>query len=128
MLARRLTDDKTSSAIVFEAGENNDTDPWICCSSGQTESAFAAVVANYFNEFFWPGTTVPQTENVNALSLQFTGGRLFGGTSSANGEIYYRCSSALYQDWVCELGGDQSWAPENVGEIIKQLENYMGTS
>jgi choline dehydrogenase len=128
VVARRLSDDYDNSVLVFEAGENNDADKRICCESGQTQPAFASTIANFFNQFFWPGTTVPQVNNVNDLALQFTGGRLFGGTSSANGEIYYRGSAALYNDWVAALGGDQSWSPENVGNIIKQFENYNGTS
>jgi choline dehydrogenase len=140
VLGRRLSDDCKNSVLMFEAGENFDDDHRICCESGQVEPAFASTIANFFNQFFYPGTTIiqtvggnngnpgPPTAGGNNGMLQYTGGRIFGGGSSVNGQIWYRGSAANYDEWVAGLDGDKSWSPKNVGKIFKHLEKYNGTS
>lgn len=125
--ARRITDSTNSSVLMFEAGEDNDKNPLICCLNGQTEPPFSSTIANFANEFFYINRSVPQP-NLNGRTLDVNGGRLFGGGSSANGALWVRGSEELYKQWVAALGGDQSWSPANVEKLLKELENYNGTS
>lgn len=78
VIAKTLSDNKASSVLVLEAGENKDRDRPI------TDSTFALELEEmFFPEYFWQGEGVPQ-EEVNERSFEWTTGRLSGGGSSIN--------------------------------------------
>ncbi|HVH96382.1 MAG TPA: NAD(P)-binding protein, partial [Bacillus sp. (in: firmicutes)] len=55
VIAKTLTDDKKTSVLVLEAGENNDRDQPI------RDSRFALELEDEFSpEYFWQGEGVPQ--------------------------------------------------------------------
>jgi choline dehydrogenase len=116
--AKILTNDKKTSALVLEAGENHDNDIPI------KDSTFTAVLEeDFYAQYFWQAVGVPQ-EGLNGVSLEWTTGRLAGGGSSINGEQYVRSSPAIYQKWENILG--PFWSPEKVTNRFKRLENYNG--
>ncbi|SFD64924.1 GMC oxidoreductase [Bacillus sp. OV194] len=79
VIAKTLTDDKKTSVLVLEAGENNDKDTPI------SDSRFALELEeNFFPQYFWQGEGVPQKE-VDNRTFEWTTGRLSGGGSSING-------------------------------------------
>lgn len=84
VIAKTLTDDKKTSALVLEAGENNDRDKPI------RDSTFALELEeHFFPQYFWQGEGVPQ-EGLDERTFEWTTGRLSGGGSSINGEQYVR--------------------------------------
>lgn len=119
LMARRLSDDPRYSVGLIEAGAYRDNDPLILNS---TTSIQNEAYANYF----WQETTVPQV-NLQGRILEYTGGRLFGGSSSINGSQWVRSSREKYDEWVSFIG-DPAWGPDNVVNIFVQIENYHGTS
>lgn len=113
-IAKTLSDDRKNSVLVLEAGQNNDEDKPI------HNSTFAPVLANnFFPEYFWQGEGVPQ-EDVSNRTFRWTGGRLLGGGSSVNRQLYVRPTPAVFRKWQRLLG--RLWSPEEATERFKELE------
>lgn len=118
VIAKTLTDDKKTSVLVLEAGENNDKDKPI------TDSTFAPELEErYFAQYFWQGEGVPQ-EGVDERTFEWTTGRLSGGGSSINGEQYVRPTSAVMREWERLVGA--LWSPERAIHRFEKLETYNG--
>lgn len=118
VISKTLTDDKKTSVLVLEAGENNDRDKPI------RDSRFAPELEEkFFPEYFWQGEGVPQP-GVDDRSFEWTTGRLSGGGSSINGEQYVRPTPAVLREWERLLG--TIWSPEQAIRNFKQLEEFHG--
>ncbi|MDP1512612.1 GMC family oxidoreductase [Paenibacillus sp. CMAA1739] len=118
VIAKTLTDDKQTSVLVLEAGENNDKDKPI------RDSTFAPELEEqFFPEYFWQGEGIPQN-GVDDRSFEWTTGRLLGGGSSINGEQYVRPTSAVFREWEKLLG--PLWSPRRAIRRFKKLEKYNG--
>lgn len=112
VIAKKLTDDKKTSVLVLEAGENNDRDTPI------SNSTFALELEElYLPHYFWQGEGVPQ-EKVNERSFEWTTGRLLGGGSSINTQQYVRPTSAVFRQWEKLLG--PLWSPMNAIKSFKK--------
>jgi choline dehydrogenase len=118
VIAKTLTDDKTTSVLVLEAGENNDKDKPIMNSTFAPE-----LEEHFFPEYFWQGEGVPQ-KNLDERSFEWTTGRLSGGGSSINGEQYVRPTSDVLREWEKLLG--PLWSPAQATRHFKKLERYLG--
>jgi choline dehydrogenase len=117
-MAKLLSDDRKNSVLMLEAGENHDNDKPI------TDSTFAPVLQNlFFPNYFWQGEGVPQ-KDVNNRTFRWTAGRLLGGASSVNRQLWVRPTNAVIGKWEELLG--PLWAPEAVIERFVDLENYNG--
>lgn len=118
VIAKTLSDDKKTSVLVLEAGDNNDRDRPI------KDSTFAPELEeNFFPEYFWQGEGIPQ-EGVDDRTFEWTTGRLSGGGSSINGEQYVRPTAAVFREWERLLG--PQWSPRRALKRFKQLEKYNG--
>lgn len=117
ILARKLSDN--NSVLLLEAGPYAQNDPLIKQSNPLGLQLAKA-------QYFWEESTIPQ-QCANNLELDYTGGRVLGGSSSINGGIYFRGSRDLYEIWQ-QLTGDDAWSPDNVVKFAKQFENYVGSS
>lgn len=118
VIAKLLSDQKKTSVLLLEAGENNDKDIPI------SHSTFAPELEEqFFAKYFWQGEGTPQ-KGVDDRTFEWTTGRLFGGGSSINGEQYVRYTSAVFKEWEELLG--PLWSPAKVIRRFKQLENYNG--
>lgn len=118
VMAKILTDNKKTSVLVLEAGDNNDKDKPI------RDSTFALELEEkFFPEYFWQGEGVPQ-EDLDNRTFEWTTGRLLGGGSSINGEQYVRPSSAVFRQWERLLG--PLWSPKRAIQRFKTLEKYNG--
>ncbi|GGE07672.1 oxidoreductase [Marinithermofilum abyssi] len=118
VMAKTLTDDKKTSVLVLEAGENNDRDQPI------RDSTFALELEErFFPQYFWQGEGVPQ-EEVDERSFEWTTGRLSGGGSSINGEQYVRPTPTVFREWERLLG--TLWSPRQAIINFKKLEKYNG--
>jgi choline dehydrogenase len=120
VIAKTLTDDKNTSVLILEAGDNNDKDEPIRDSSLALE-----LEESFFPNYFWQGEGVPQ-ENLDDRSFEWTTGRLLGGGSSINGEQYVRPTTAVLREWELLLG--PIWSPVRAIRRFKRLENYNGAT
>lgn len=120
VLATTLSDDRRTSVLVLEAGDNNDRDLPI------RDSSFAPELEEiYFPQYFWQGLGVPQ-EALDERTFEWTTGRLAGGGSSINGEQYVRPTAAVFKEWEKLLG--PMWSPRRATQTFKRLEKYNGES
>lgn len=120
VIAKKLTDDKRTSLLALEAGDNNSNEIPI------RNSTFAPPFIlrdNFLSQYYWPGRGFPQAF-VDVRNFPWTGGRTLGGTSSVNNEQYVRPSQANMQQWEDLLG--PLWSPKRETELFSQLENYNG--
>ncbi|GIP24505.1 GMC family oxidoreductase [Paenibacillus sp. J22TS3] len=118
VIAKLLSDNKQSSVLVLEAGENNDRDKPI------RDSTFAfELEEQFFPQYFWQGEGIPQ-EGLDERAFEWTTGRLLGGGSSINGEQYVRPTSAVFREWEKLLG--PLWSPRRAIRRFKRLEKYNG--
>ena len=120
VIAKKLTDDKKTSLLVLEAGDNNSKEQPI------RDSLYAPpfiLTDDFFPNYFWQGKGIPQ-RNVNKRTFEWTGGRTLGGSSSVNNEQYVRPSQANMQKWENLLG--PLWSPAWENYQFKCLENYNG--
>lgn len=118
VIAKTLSDDKKTSVLVLEAGDNKDNDTPI------RDSSFALELEErFYPQYFWQGEGVTQ-EDLGERSFEWTTGRLLGGGSSINTEQYVRPTSDIFREWARLLG--PLWSPERVKNRFKQLEKYNG--
>lgn len=118
VIAKTLTDDRRTSVLVLEAGENHDQDPTI-----RNSTLAPQLEEQQFAQYFWQGEGVPQT-GVDDRAFEWTTGRILGGGSSINGEQYVRPTAAVLEEWERLLGPD--WSPERAIQAFKRLERYNG--
>lgn len=118
IMAKMLSDNKKNSVLLLEAGEDNDTDEPI------TNSTFAPVLQNlFFPQYFWQGEGVPQ-EQLNNRTFRWTTGRLLGGASSVNRQLWVRPTEDVITRWEELLG--PTWSPQAVIDRFKKIEDYNG--
>ncbi|MFC7681200.1 GMC family oxidoreductase [Paenibacillus sp. GCM10028914] len=118
VIAKTLTDDKKTSVLVLEAGENKDKDKPI------RDSTFAPELEEeFFPQYFWQGEGIPQ-EELDGRVFEWTTGRLSGGGTSINGEQYVRPTSAVLEQWEELLGPD--WSPERATRRFQRMERFNG--
>lgn len=119
IIAKTLSDDRRVSVLLLEAGENNDADEPI------SNSAFASAVLpnQYYPQYFWQGEGIPQKDASNR-TFHWTTGRLLGGGSSVNYELYIKPTPSIFRKWQSLLG--PLWSPEQAILHFKEIEKYSG--
>src|SRR5664279_1476106 len=80
--------------VVLEAGEDRDHDPNI-----HDLKSFHGLESHYRNEYFWPENGRPNPR-LPADGNHYSGGRLWGGSSSINEAWYWRGSQFIYDRWA----------------------------
>jgi choline dehydrogenase len=115
VIAKKLTDDKSTSVLVLEAGTNMTKE--LSSPSGAVASALATDNRVSFNILSKAQPTVGK-------QLLLSGGRLIGGSSEHNGMVAVRGSRNLYDQWA-KLVGSQ-WSYRNIRSLFKKNETYTG--
>lgn len=112
VMAEKLSE-SGASVLLLESGENRDEDELIVSPS--------ANLYRHFPEYFWWGASVPQ-DGVGGKDFPLTGGRVLGGGSSVNREMYVRPTPYVLEQWA-RVGGPQ-WSPGQATQVFQQLEHY----
>ncbi len=94
VLANRLSADKDTSVLLLEAGKN-DTHPYIHIPAGFSRLTGAS--------HSWGYSTVPQ-KHVNNRAIWYPQGKVLGGSTSINAQIYTRGNPLDYDIWAKEEG------------------------
>lgn len=116
-IAKMLTDDKSRSVILLEAGSNNTENKRIRLSSHIQDTVF-----HQNARYFWLDETITQSNL--GRSFDYISGRTLGGASSVNGTFWIRTSDeklALWKDF-----GGKKWSLKRLHRIMKKLEDYHG--
>jgi choline dehydrogenase len=113
-VANRLSADGRHAVLLLEAG-GRDTNYNI---------HIPLMVANILNDtrWTWPYMTEPQT-HLNGQPQKWARGRVIGGSSSINGNLFVRGDPAEYDKWRDTLGC-RGWGYEDMLPIFKRLEDF----
>ena len=115
IVAKKLTDDNCTSALVLEAGTNMTNE----LSSPNILEALTLASDNKFSF-----NILSKLEQIIQRQLKLDGGRLIGGSSEHNAMYTVRGSEDLYNEWG-NLVGDQ-WSYENIRSLFIENETYTG--
>ena len=123
VLANRLSANSEIKVLLLEAGPR-DTNPNIHRPAGLFKLFDGSLTWNY--------QTIPQP-HLNGRQLSFVQGRVLGGGSSINGQVFTRGCPQDYDRWVDEYGGS-GWGFADVLPYFKKSErndtlagHYHGT-
>ncbi|EMD36400.1 hypothetical protein CERSUDRAFT_84544 [Gelatoporia subvermispora B] len=119
VIANRLTEEQQFSVLVIEAGISNEgiiaaEVPFL----GSTLSPNSSVTWNY--------TSTPQT-GLNGRAIPYPRGRVLGGSSTINFEIWTRASK---DDWdrFAEFTGDEGWSWDSILPFMKKSESLVAST
>jgi len=112
-LANRLSEDDFARVLLIEAGGKDDS----------INIKIPLMVVNLLKDpkFTWPFVTEPQTA-LNDRTQLWTRGRVLGGSSSINGNVYVRGDPAVYDSWS-EMGVT-GWGWADMLPYFKRMESY----
>ncbi|MDU8946538.1 GMC family oxidoreductase [Ovoidimarina sediminis] len=111
VLANRLSEDSTARVLMLEAG-GRDWHPLIHMPVG-----FAKMTTGPHT---WGFNTVPQ-KHANEREIPYAQGRVLGGGSSVNAEVFTRGNPVDYDRWAQEEGCD-GWAFEDLKQYFLRSE------
>jgi choline dehydrogenase-like flavoprotein len=112
VLARRLSDDPDFRVLLLEAG-GRDWHPYIHMPAG-----FAKLTGKMAN---WGWSTVPQ-QHLGDRRYWYPQGRILGGGSSINAQVYTRGNAKDYDEWATEEGC-AGWSYADVLPYFKRAED-----
>ncbi len=113
-LANRLSEDDFARVLLIEAGGKDDS----------INIKVPLMVVNLLKDpkFTWPFVTEPQAA-LNDRTQLWTRGRVLGGSSSINGNVYVRGDPAVYDSWS-EMGVT-GWGWADMLPYFKRMESYV---
>src|SRR5579859_143712 len=115
VLANRLTEDPTVNVILIEAG-GRDRNPLIHIPAGFFKMLDHDTLTWKYRSEPDPGT--------NGRAINYTRGKVIGGSSSINGLIYIRGQPEDYDHWA-QLG-NRGWSWEDCYPYFKKAERWSG--
>ncbi|CAN8100573.1 unnamed protein product [Discula destructiva] len=110
VVAARLTENPNISVLVLEAGNNALQDPRI-----SIPALWSAILGT---ELDWDFVTTPQ-EHMNGRQIGQPQGRLLGGSSGLNAEVFVPPSAVGFDAW--EAIGNPGWAWKDVMSYFKKF-------
>ena len=113
MLANRLTQDGHFRVLLLEGG-GEDHSPYIRVPAG---------LAKIDEKYNWRYTADPDPSR-NGLVEHWGAGKVIGGSSSINGQVWTRGNAADYDEWA-KLGAD-GWDGASVLPYFKRAERFEG--
>jgi len=113
-VAGKLSADGRFSVLLLEAGERD----------RNRNIHIPLMVAKVLNDprWTWPYVTEPQV-HLKGQQTKWTRGRVIGGSSSINGNIFVRGDPLEYDKWRDELGC-AGWGYADMLPIFKRLEHF----
>ncbi|RXW18549.1 hypothetical protein EST38_g7300 [Candolleomyces aberdarensis] len=114
VVASRLTEGNRFSALLVEAGPNN-------------EDVLDIKVPGFLNQinstYNWNYVTEPLS-GLNNRTLEYSRGHVLGGSSSINGMVYTRGAGGDYDAWA-RITGDPGWTWRSLIPFIKRNEKWV---
>lgn len=114
VLAGRLTEDPDCRVLLVEAG-GWDRSPLIRLPTGE--------VFTVGSKMDWKFRSEPEP-GMDGLSISLPRGKVIGGTSAINGQIYLRGHRSDYDEWAAL--GATGWSFEDVLPYFRRSENWKG--
>lgn len=120
VIANKLTEDKQTSLIALQNGENLSKRPIIKFSENAALTVLDSLIGP---PFYTNGLTSPQ-KLADDREILWAMATPAGGASSINAGAYCRGTRQLYAQWE-QLAGPE-WSVDRIGTIYKKLETYKG--
>lgn len=121
-MANMLSNDKSTSVILLHNGKNLSQDPEI----KYTKNAVFTVISTLFGPpLSQTGDTLSQP-NADDRELNWVMGLPEGGTTAINAGAWARGTNEVYSQW--QAFGGPEWSTNNIENLYKSLENYVGTT
>lgn len=121
VITERLSSTGKFKVIALEAGQDEDTNPLVV---GPNPAITVPNTGAIGLDFYWQGITLPDP-GANNRTFNWTNGRVLGGGSTVNGQIYNRGSVQRFNQWAEVVG--PTWSANNAYAAYKAMENYYGT-
>ena len=113
-LANRLSSDPTHNVLLLEAGPT-DWNPLIRLPVGEALTVGSAID--------WQNRTEPEP-GLDGRRLDVPRGKVLGGSSAINGQLYVRGHAQDYDDWAA--AGCTGWSYTDVERSFNQSEKWAG--
>lgn len=113
VLANRLTEDGCTKVLLLEAG-GSDASPFIRLPAG---------LAKIDPKYNWRYTAEPDPSR-NEIVEHWGGGKVVGGSSSINGQVWTRGNSADFDSWA--QSGADGWDFNSILPYYRRLERFEG--
>ncbi|MEH7418952.1 GMC family oxidoreductase [Neobacillus drentensis] len=117
VIAKELSDDKTTTVLVLESGTNMTEE--MSSPNGGT-----ALTLSSDNRFSF--NILSKLEQTIGRQILLSGGRVIGGSSEHNAMLAVRGSSNLYNEWASLVGSQ--WSYNNVRKLFIENETYTGNT
>ncbi len=111
VLANRLSANGPVKVLLIEAGPPD---------SRREVSIPAAWVSLFKTEFDWDYETAPQPQ-LHGRKIYWPRGKILGGSSSTNAQIYLRGARIDFDDWAAS--GNAGWSYDDVLPYFRKAEN-----
>ena len=115
VLANRLSRDPMTRVLLLEAGPK-DRNPWLKIPAGRAACRHQSEASTW-------GYTSEEEPGLNNRKVIWPRGKTLGGTSSINGHVYMRGTSADYDGWR-DLG-NSGWGWSDVLPYFKRSERHF---
>jgi choline dehydrogenase len=115
VLASRLSEDASSSVTLIEAGDEGDS------LIVKIPAGFARMLSD--PRYDWCYQT-DDDATIDGRSFVWSAGKMLGGSSSINGQVYIRGSTADHARWVDQ--GCTGWSFSDCLPFYRRSENYAG--
>lgn len=119
VLARKLTDDKKTTVLVLEAGENFSNDPVVL-----NPNFFPVINDLTFDPKYAVTYPYPLPESL-LQTFAYAEGRMWGGSSAHNYLLAVRSTASLWNSWAT-LSGNSQWSYANILPFLKAVETFTG--
>ncbi|KAI1322958.1 putative GMC oxidoreductase [Xylariaceae sp. FL0255] len=110
VLAARLTENESVSVLILESGESATEDPRVTMPAG-----WSSIIGT---EYDWDFITSPQ-ENLNNRRVGQPQGRVVGGSSAINGQVFVPPRASDFDAW--ESFGNHGWAWCDVAPYFRKF-------
>lgn len=111
-VVNRLTESGAKRVLLLEAGGS---DKSLCI-----KIPAGLAITERLEQYDWQYRSVPDPSR-NRKTDQWLRGRVLGGSSSINGQMYVRGNAADYDRWAAM--GNEGWSAKDVMPIFQALEN-----
>lgn len=114
VLANRLSADRNVRVLLLEAG-GTDINHFVAAPVGETQLLGTS--------YDWAFKSEPEPRLGGAV-MELARGRCLGGSSSINGQLYFRGHPGDYDEWAAL--GNTGWAYQDILPLFKNMERWIG--
>jgi choline dehydrogenase len=114
LIANRLSANSNARVVLIEAGSDDRNNPNVTDPLNRDENANSPID--------WSYRSTPQSR-LNNRSIEFTAGKIVGGTSMINGMMYIRTAVPEIDGW--ERLGAKGWNWDTLWPYYKGIERFV---